>query len=224
MRVALLARRVSCSPARAEHGSVMRTMELRTADGRQVARGVRLACSFTSRWSGRFRRVPSSAQDQVLLIPCRSVHTIGMRCAIDVVCLSRQMRIVGLVPAFPAWRFRLAPAGTRWILQLAAGQIAATGLTLGTFVVVESSVSGGAQAGHADSGEHAGRGPRGDCESTPRSTDGSARPPCERSPLRFSLRLPHQRRCNAHVHHAKDGGRNHYSRSKDVNDGCPRSK
>jgi uncharacterized protein len=161
----------------------MRTMELRTADGREVARSVHMACSFTSRWSGRFRRVPGGEHERVLLVPCRSVHTIGMRFAIDVVFLSRQMKIVGLAAAIPPWRFKLAPSGTRWILQLAAGQIAAAGLTVGTHVLVDSS---------------------GDPAARPtcslRQKDGSQRHSCERLPIQFSLRLPFERRCGAEGH------------------------
>lgn len=152
----------------------MRTMELKTADGRHVARDVRMACSFTSRWSGRFRRLPSHGQERVLLVPCRSVHTIGRRCAIDVVFLTSRMKIIGLEPAFPPWRFKLAPAGTRWMLQLEAGQIAAAALTVGTFIVVEHD---------ADIGS-------GDPARVSEPLDRSQRRPRERLPIRFSLRLP----------------------------------
>ena len=41
-------------------------------------------------WMGR-ERLP---QDQALwLVPCRAVHTLGMRCALDLVFLDRQGRI-----------------------------------------------------------------------------------------------------------------------------------
>jgi hypothetical protein len=82
-----------------------------------------------------------------------------MRFAIDVVFLSRQMRVLGLASRVPPWRVLLAPRGTGRVLELAAGQIAATGLKTGTFILVETS-----------------------------------RPQqCERSPIRFSLRLPAER-------------------------------
>lgn len=157
----------------------MKTIELRTADGREVARSVRMACSFTSRWSGRFRRVPGGEQERVLLVPCRSVHTIGMRFAIDVVFLSRQMKIVGLAAAIPPWRFKLAPTGTRWILQLAAGQIAAAGLAVGTYVVVESTPDASALP-----------------TCSLRQKEGLQRRTCERLPMQFSLRLPLERHCS----------------------------
>ncbi len=64
-----------------------------------------------------------------------------MRFAVDVVFLSRQMRVLGLASRVQPWRIVLAPRGTGRVLELAAGQIAATGLQAGTFIVVESNGS-----------------------------------------------------------------------------------
>jgi uncharacterized membrane protein (UPF0127 family) len=69
-----------------------------------------------------------------------------MRFAVDVVFLSRQMRVLGLASRVQPWRIVLAPRGTGRVLELAAGQIAATGLQPGTFIVVESN---GSQCGRA---------------------------------------------------------------------------
>jgi uncharacterized membrane protein (UPF0127 family) len=45
-----------------------------------------------------------------LLIPdCRSVHTFGMRFALDVVFLDRESRVIQLRRAVPPWRFIRCP-------------------------------------------------------------------------------------------------------------------
>jgi len=106
----------------------MRTIALRTAEGRFIAHEVRIVHSLAARWwalSGE-RSLPSRAG--LLLSPARGIHTLGMRFAIDVVFLSRQMRVLGLVSRVPPWRVLLAPRGTGRVLELAAGQIAATAL------------------------------------------------------------------------------------------------
>jgi hypothetical protein len=137
----------------------MKTIALRTSEGRWIAHEVRIACSLTSRLLGLSRERSLPTRGGLLLSPAHGVHTLGMRFAIDVVFLSRQMRVLGLAPRVPPWRVLLAPRGTGRVLELAAGQIAATGLKTGTFIVVETS-----------------------------------RPqPCQRSPIRFSLRLPVER-------------------------------
>lgn len=134
----------------------MKTIALRTTEGRFIAHEVRIAFSLTSRWVGLSGERSLPTRGGLLLSPARGVHTLGMRFAIDVIFLSRQMRVLGLVPGVPPWRVLLAPRGTGRVLELAAGQIAATGLKTGTFILVET-----------------------------------AQPQqCQRSPIRFSLRLP----------------------------------
>lgn len=134
----------------------MKTIALRTTEGRFIAHEVRIACSLASRLLGLARERSLPTRGGLLLSAALGVHTLGMRFAIDVVFLSRQMRVLGVVSVVPPWRVLLAPRGTGRVLELAAGQIAATGLKIGTFILVET-----------------------------------ARPPeCQRSPIRFSLRLP----------------------------------
>ena len=148
----------------------MKTVALRTVDGRWIAREVRMRCSLASRCLGLMRMKSLSEQQGLLITPGRPVHTLGLRFDIDVVFLSRQMCVLALMPAVPPWSVRTAPPGTGRVLELAAGRIAATGLTPGTYVLVESSAA----------------------DEVSRITVPivATRPPCERHPIRFSLRLP----------------------------------
>ena len=132
----------------------MKPIALRTNEGRFIAHEVRIACSFRTHVLGLARERSLPTRAGLLLSAAYGVHTFGMRFAIDVVFLSRQMRVLGLASAVPPWRVLLAPRGTGRVLELAAGHIVATGLKTGTFLLVETS-----------------------------------RPQCERSPIRFSLRL-----------------------------------
>jgi len=117
----------------------MKTIALRTTEGRFIAHEVRIACSLRARLWGLARQRSLPARGGLLLSAAYAVHTLGMRFAIDIVFLSRQMRVVGLAPLVPPWRVLLAPRGTGRVLELAAGQIAATGLATGTFILVEAS-------------------------------------------------------------------------------------
>jgi uncharacterized protein len=154
-------------------------MELRTADGRCVARNVRMACSFQSRCVGLLRQSTVPAEGGLLLVPGGSIHTLGMRCAIDVVFLNRQMRVLALAERVPPWRIRVAPRGTGRVLELAAGQIAAARLTPGTYLMVEST--------HHE--------PKDGNTCSTISPGRAGRAACQRSPIQFSLRLPLERRC-----------------------------
>ena len=119
----------------------MKTIALRTAEGRFIAHEVRIVHSLGARWLALSREQSLPTRAGLLLSPARGIHTLGMRFAVDVVFLSRQMRVVGFASRLPPWRVLLAPRGTGRVLELAAGQIAATGLETGAFIVVESTQS-----------------------------------------------------------------------------------
>lgn len=158
----------------------MKILELRTTDGRCIARRVRMADSFRSRCIGLLRHRVIPEQEGLLLIPGGSVHTLGMSFSIDVVFLNRQMRVLGLAERVPPWRIRIAPRGTGRVLELAAGQIAATRLTPGTYLMVDSASSTPIDPSDLPTIR------------MPRST-------CERRPVQFSLRLPFEHRCTAPI-------------------------
>jgi uncharacterized membrane protein (UPF0127 family) len=154
----------------------MKTLELRTADGRCIACHVHMACSFRSRCMGLLHRANISDQMGLLLVPGGSIHTLGMRFTIDVVFLSRQMRVLGLTERVPPWRVVIAPRGTARVLELAAGRIAATRLTMGTYLTVDSVA--------ADPREH---------------LPIKHKVACQRRPIQFSLRLPVERHCTGSI-------------------------
>lgn len=92
-----------------------------------------IADGFLSRllgWAGR-RRIPD---DQALwLVPCRAVHTVGMRVALDLVFLDHTGRILRIDS-------RVAPCRARWhrcahsVLEMGAGAARGLGLVPGTRV------------------------------------------------------------------------------------------
>jgi uncharacterized protein len=157
----------------------MKTFELRTATGRCIARHVHLACSFQSRCIGLLSRGAMRKEEGLLLIPGGSIHTLGMRFPIDVVFLNRQMRILGLSQHVRPWRIRVAPKGTRRVLELAAGQIAAHGLKEGIYLIVDTDAAG----------------KRDNFTRPTRPLAHMRTGPCERRPIQFSLRLPFRQHC-----------------------------
>jgi uncharacterized membrane protein (UPF0127 family) len=67
---------------------------------------------------GRSRLEPTEG---LLLEHSRSVHTFGMRFAIDVILLDRQQRVIAVVPMAPG-RVLLPRRRVRHILEVAAGR------------------------------------------------------------------------------------------------------
>lgn len=158
----------------------MKTLELRTVDGRCIAHQVRMACSFRARCIGLLAHSGIRDHEGLLLVPGASIHTLGMRFDIDVVFLNRQMRVLGLAERVPPWRIVMAPRGTGRVLELAAGKIAATRLTIGAYLIVDA--------------------PPDDPSERPTIKLQRLRQPCQRAaPIQFSLRLPLERRCTDSV-------------------------
>ena len=93
-----------------------------------VAR-VDYAHSWTRRLVGLLGRRSLSAQEGLWIRPCDSVHTIGMRFAIDVVFLDEKERVVRI--ARDLRRFRIARARARSVLELQSGAAQRLGLNVG---------------------------------------------------------------------------------------------
>jgi uncharacterized membrane protein (UPF0127 family) len=99
--------------------------------GKILATRVVVASSFAERFHGLLDRRSLDADEGLLLSPGGSIHTLGMRFAIDVLFLDRHMRVLKAVPGLAPWRGALAPAGTEFTLELAPGRIVAANIGIG---------------------------------------------------------------------------------------------
>lgn len=81
--------------------------------------------SIADTWLKRFRGFKSKSAarevDGVLIHPCSSIHTIGMRFDIDVYFLDKELRVVGSYPAVGPRRCRFAPCAA-YALELKSGE------------------------------------------------------------------------------------------------------
>jgi len=92
-------------------------MHVRVVDGWLVA----FPETRAERRRGLLGRDRIGAREAVVFAGCRSVHTIGMRAAIDVVVLDRRWHVVRVV-ATPPGRIVLPRPGARHIVEVAAGR------------------------------------------------------------------------------------------------------
>lgn len=82
------------------------------------------------RMRGLLGRPPLRSGQALLIDPCPSVHTIGMRYSLDLAFLDMHWRVLRLVRELPPLRFA-ACASARATLELPPGAIDATGITTG---------------------------------------------------------------------------------------------
>lgn len=103
-------------------------------NGHSVKRAI-IADTWLRRLTGLLF-VPRDAFDAIWLSPCRSIHTIGMRYAIDILFLDQRNKVVGLKENLRPLRVCNGPSGTRSTIELPAGGIKQYKVSLGTNVIV----------------------------------------------------------------------------------------
>lgn len=114
-------------------------MEVRRVDGGG------LVCAACERADTPWRRLRgllgrTLTDDAGLLItPCRSVHMLGMRYAIDAVFLDRELRVLRVAADLRPGRMA-GQRGARSVLELPAGVCARIGLRVGDRLVLQSRV------------------------------------------------------------------------------------
>ena len=79
------------------------------------------------------RQLPNG--EGILLKPASSVHMAFMRFAIDAVFLDSDLRVVKIAPDLRPWRMA-GSRGAKSVLEIAAGEAARRGLSVGDRLVV----------------------------------------------------------------------------------------
>lgn len=99
-----------------------------TLDGRPVDLTMTAALSWASRGRGLLgaREVPHA----LLLHPCASVHSLGMRVPLEVAYLDPDLVVVDLCD-LPRWRLHLPRRRAVAVLEAAAGGLSACGARVG---------------------------------------------------------------------------------------------
>ncbi|MDD3450003.1 MAG: DUF192 domain-containing protein [Gammaproteobacteria bacterium] len=102
-----------------------------------VGCNIRQADSFRKRLLGLLGQNRLQAGQGLWLKPCRGIHTIGMRHAIDVVFLDARHRVVGIERGVPPNRIRTQLREARSVLELPPGTIGKADIRLGDGLVAE---------------------------------------------------------------------------------------
>jgi len=99
--------------------------------GTVVGERVRTAGTYLSRLVGLLGTAAIGDGEGLWIVPCRSVHTFGMRYPIDVAFLDAGGVVVGILEGFPPNRLGRVVRDARGALELRAGTLAATGTAPG---------------------------------------------------------------------------------------------
>ncbi|MFE0625577.1 DUF192 domain-containing protein [Streptomyces sp. NPDC058864] len=94
-----------------------------------------IAASYRARTRGLLGR--TGITGALLLTPAASVHTLGMRFAIDVAYLDRRLRVLA-IRTMPPGRLGRPRLRARHVLEAEAGAMASWGLVPGTTLTVQT--------------------------------------------------------------------------------------
>ncbi len=114
-----------------------KAMDVMEAEVLNKSRGVTLAERAAIADTSRARRRGLLGSERLedgralVLIPCRQVHTCGMRYPIDVVFADRSLRVLKVTEGMKPWRLGQLVIRAALAMELPAGKVAATGTTRG---------------------------------------------------------------------------------------------
>ncbi len=106
------------------------TLTLRREDGRIICEQVRLADTYATRTVGLLGRRTLPPGQGVVLRPSFSIHTFFMRFPIDVIFLDGDLVVIKITERLSSFR-TASCRGAREVVELAAGECARRGLTVG---------------------------------------------------------------------------------------------
>jgi uncharacterized protein len=104
----------------------------------QLASSLEVADTAAKRSKGLLGRKGLSEGGGLWIVPCESVHTIGMQFSIDLVYLDRKYRVKKVRSAVPPWRIS-ACLSAHSILELPAGTIGSTQTMRGDLLEISES-------------------------------------------------------------------------------------
>ena len=96
-----------------------------------LATKVRKADNFLTRLVGLLKRTHLGPEEALWLMPSKGIHTIGMKFPIDVVFLTRDNHVVGLMSGLPPYRISAIHLRGYSVLELPNGTIKKSRTELG---------------------------------------------------------------------------------------------
>jgi uncharacterized protein len=106
--------------------------------GRTLAERAEQASNFVTRGIGLIGRKDWSRSDGLIIRPCNSIHCLFMSLTIDALFVGADDVVRKAVPSIRPWTPWAMASGVRYVIELPAGTIAASGTARGDRLVLES--------------------------------------------------------------------------------------
>ena len=101
-----------------------------------LADAAEIADSSAKRRTGLLKHERLAPGEGLWIVPCESVHTFFMKFPIDLIYLDKQLKVLKVRNAVPAWRLSLCRSAHS-VLELPAGRAAETGAMAGDTLSID---------------------------------------------------------------------------------------
>jgi uncharacterized membrane protein (UPF0127 family) len=108
-----------------------RLIAVNTTRGVNLTERGRVADNVLTRLVGLLRDDRLEPGDGLWILPCNSIHSVGMRFLFDAVFLDKKLRVAHLISEMKPWRASKMVFSAHSVLELPAGAISTSGTRLG---------------------------------------------------------------------------------------------
>jgi uncharacterized membrane protein (UPF0127 family) len=102
-----------------------------------LADKVEMADSFFRRLKGLIGREGLNASEALIIEPCSSIHTVGMKFSIDVLFLDKEDRVVGIRKNIRPYRFTRVFWKANRVVELPASSIVNSNTDIGDLIKID---------------------------------------------------------------------------------------
>lgn len=97
---------------------------------------VKIADSFFTRLGGLLGKEGLDSGEGLIIKPCNSIHTFGMKFSIDVAFVDKNDLVIHIMPSLPKGKTSPIIKGAKYVIEARAGDFAAKNLEVGDRVQV----------------------------------------------------------------------------------------
>ena len=100
-----------------------------------LASDARIAASFMDRLKGLLGTKKLDQGQGLIIRPCNSIHTIGMKYSIDIIFLDKQNKVVKIVMDMHSGRVSICNSAS-YVVELPSGVASSTNTTVGDLISI----------------------------------------------------------------------------------------
>jgi hypothetical protein len=102
-----------------------------------LAEEVGVADTFFGRLRGLLGRRKMRKGEALVIDPCSSIHTVGMRFTIDAIFLDKKRRVIGLCKSIKPFRFTRVYWNAKYVVELPDSSIERSGTDIGDEISID---------------------------------------------------------------------------------------